>query len=240
MSQRGASDCGGSAHLAPRPWPLPAKERGEREQAPRSLSPQREQKGRPKQSVALERNSALREEVRYSVCCASSEFCGACRAAKDRRRSRLARRPCAFDPSHVTLSLAGATGLIGFGRLLFPERSPSDASPVLRVTVSAASLRLHVRFGVIRPRPPCLTESIGYRRALRAGPVCFRTTGPTELASSCRHRVSGIDGSPQSAASLEVFVPCNARWPRSRCPGRPASGRSRFGVSSPSPARALG
>jgi hypothetical protein len=35
-----------------------------------------------------------------------------------------------------------------------------------------------------------------------------------------------------SGASLEVFVPCNARWRRSRYPGRPASGRSRFGVSS--------
>jgi len=31
---------------------------------------------------------------------------------------------------------------------------------------------------------------------------------------------------------LRFRVPCNARWRRSRYPGRPASGRSRFGVSS--------
>jgi hypothetical protein len=34
----------------------------------------------------------------------------------------------------------------------------------------------------------------------------------------------------ESGASLEVFVPFNARWLRSRYPGRPASGRSRFDV----------
>jgi len=38
---------------------------------------------------------------------------------------------------------------------------------------------------------------------------------------------------------LRFTVPCNAHWLRSRCPGRPASGPSRFGVSIPVGPRAF-
>ncbi len=85
----------------------------------------------------------------------------------------------------------------------------------------------------MRPRPPCCVESIAARKALRARPASC-TTGPTcRLPRRRRRGRDAREPGCRSGASLEVFVPCNAHWRRSRCPGRPASGRSRFDASSP-------
>jgi hypothetical protein len=67
--------------------------------------------------------------------------------------------------------------------------------------------------------------------------ICTRPVRPHWLRRAGTP-VPNVGGPPRPDASLEVFVPCNACRPRSRCPGRPASGRSRFGVSSSSGPRA--
>ena len=114
-------------------------------------------------------------------------------------------------------------------------RHPSDASPSstsrgdITATFACASASC-------ASRPPGLIESIDPRQALRARPVVMVTTGPTTAGSTCGTLACVPPSTclaPEcwSGASLEVFVPCNAHWLRSRCPGRPASGRSRFGVS---------
>ena len=114
-------------------------------------------------------------------------------------------------------------------------RHPSDASPSstsrgdITATFACASASC-------ASRPPGLIESIDPRQALRARPVVMVTTGPTTAGSTCGTLACVPPSTclaPEcwSGASLEVFVPCNAHWLRSRYPGRPASGRSRFGVS---------
>jgi len=106
---------------------------------------------------------------------------------------------------------------------------------------------LRLRFGVIR----CATAWLD--RINRPAPSTTSatrwsccTTGPTTAGSTCRHpsraclRKHALPRNAGRSASLEVFVPCNAHWLRSRCPGRPASGRSRFGVCiAGQPARVL-
>jgi hypothetical protein len=57
-----------------------------------------------------------------------------------------------------------------------------------------------------------------------------------DRSSECCHIDDPVVG---RAPLLRFRVPCNARWLRSRCPGRPASGRSRFGVSIPVGPRAF-
>jgi hypothetical protein len=96
-----------------------------------------------------------------------------------------------------------------------------------------------LRFGVNRPRPPGHAESIG-TRASTTSATRNVTTGPTS-DTRCTGTKCHVSSRPGywSGASLEVCVPCNARWSHSRCPGRPASGRSRFGVSIPVGPRVL-
>ena len=138
---------------------------------------------------------------------------------------------CDLSPDRPPASLA-------FGRLLVLEWSPSDAF----TRFYASRFRRHhcdftcASASLARDRPVSPNQSATAEHCGR-DPLSFRTTGPTPLAPPRRHRVPSVGGLPWSGASLEVFVPCNARWSRSRYPGRPASGRSRFGVSSP-PARA--
>jgi hypothetical protein len=81
-------------------------------------------------------------------------------------------------------------------------------------------------------RPPRLSNQSTRRGALRARPAIARPARPADCLDARAQRAARREPGCWSGASLEVFVPCNARWRRSRCPGRPASGRSRFGVSS--------
>jgi hypothetical protein len=110
-------------------------------------------------------------------------------------------------------------------RVASPDSRPGSASS--RLNCASASLAApHARGRNARPiahrarRGPGIT---GIDRAKSLAPIRDR-----------KHSV------PDRSASLEVCGPCNAHWLRSRCPGRPVSGRSRFGVSSSRrPARIL-
>jgi hypothetical protein len=114
-----------------------------------------------------------------------------------------------------------------------------DASPVFRVhwacvtATSACASASFARDRLVSPNQSATAKHYGpdprFHRARPVRPHWLRRAGTP---------VPNVGGPPQPDASLEVFVPCNARRPRSRCPGRPASGRSRFGVSSSSGPRA--
>ena len=96
------------------------------------------------------------------------------------------------------------------------------------ITTTLPALRRHALATALLRRINRRTQ-----RTTSATRLVFRTTGPTAVVAISALMCCDIDarGFPWSGASLEVLVPCNARWLRSRCPGRPASGRSRFGVS---------
>jgi hypothetical protein len=130
---------------------------------------------------------------------------------------------------------------IGFGRLSLSssEWSPSDTHPLAcHGSRRRHCDRIRVRFGVMRSRPPCCAR-INRRTQSTTSATRSCTTGPTcrwlAADTKCRTMRGRLS---RSSASLEVCVPFNAHWRRSRCPGRPASGRSRFGVLSRPPARA--
>jgi hypothetical protein len=133
--------------------------------------------------------------------------------------------------SRVTCSPEIRPALIGFCRLLVFVLGcpPGDASPVLRVP-RASSPRPRLRFGVIaRDRPVAPKQSAEPRHYERTRFVT-RPARPTRSHRAGTKCLGVAAVRLMSGASLEVFVPFSARWPCSRCPGRPASGRSRFGV----------
>ena len=117
--------------------------------------------------------------------------------------------------------------------------SPSDTHPLLRVRLTAASLRTSRTL-----RRHALATALLRRinRRTQRTTSATRSTRPARPAvapsRAALPRRSYTPRHPRSDASLEVSVPCNAHWRRSRYPGRPASGRSRFGVSSHPSARA--
>jgi hypothetical protein len=165
-----------------------------------------------------------------------------CRAARDRRRSfcwpdaraRLASIAC----DHLTRASTGGVGLHPAStRLITHSRaSPFRTLHPVHRPVGDITTTFACASASCAARPPGLIESIDPRQALRARPVVMVTTGPTTAGLTCGTLACVPPSTclaPEcwSGASLEVFVPCNAHWLRSRCPGRPASGRSRFGVS---------
>jgi hypothetical protein len=110
------------------------------------------------------------------------------------------------------------------------ERPPSDASPFSAsrlhsgITATQRALRHHWPATALPfPNQSAAQNTTGQTRHDRPDFV-LPPAGTAVPGGTARRTESG--------ASLEVFVPFNARWPRSRCPGRPASGRSRFDVGS--------
>ena len=153
----------------------------------------------------------------------------------------MARRPCAFAAIASDRSLGRPPAL----HWLWPAFAflirvvAVGHSPVSVSRFSATSLRSYPRAlrrhvlatALLRPNQSSHTKHYERDPQLHDRP-------DLPLARR-RHECRAIRGRlSRSSASLEVFVPFNAHWRRSRCPGRPASGRSRFGVSSRPPARA--
>jgi hypothetical protein len=146
--------------------------------------------------------------------------------------ARACRRPHWLWPT----SRAFASQAVAVGR-----------SPVVaRLGFTATSLR-PPRRALRRPSPAtALSRRINRRfPAEHYGrrPVNFRTTGPTRRLPPRRHRVPRRVATRllRSGASLEVFGPFSARWPRSRCVrGRPSARTiplRRFITRPPAPAR---
>jgi hypothetical protein len=159
----------------------------------------------------------------------------------------LARRPCAVGSIACDRLTRASAGLFGLGRLRRVSYALSGATFFGRITQfvvpKVTSPRPCLRFDVMRSRPPCLRESIAQHKALRAATrLSARPVRPPFARHagirSCRPCMSrpGILAEPPL---LRFSVPCNAHWLGSRCPGRPASGRSRFGVSIHTSARAF-
>jgi hypothetical protein len=123
--------------------------------------------------------------------------------------------------------------------------SPVDASPVLRVrggditTIIACASASCTRDRLAESNQSTRAKHYEHDPYLFARPVRSPSARHAQAPfARAHHRMPApvIDRS----ASLEVCGPCNAHWLRSRCPGRPVSGRSRFGVSSSRrPARIL-
>lgn len=148
----------------------------------------------------------------------------------------------ARSPSlRVMGSLEHPPALIGFGRLPFLEwravghyplvARPADGGVTTALACASASCT--------RDRPAGPNQSAG-RKALRARPASH-VTRPARpaMTSPRRHRsalikASGGPGVFGRAPLLRFASPATLTGSRSRCPGRPASGRSRFGVSSAS------
>jgi hypothetical protein len=153
----------------------------------------------------------------------------------------VARRPCAFVTAASDLHTrpsADAHWLWPASAVHF-EWSPSDTHPVCASGFAATSLRPSraLRRHVLATASPRRINR-RTREALRARPATHDRLGLPQLRHARHDGRRTAPRHPRPSASLEVFVPCNARWPGSRCPGRPASGRSRFGVSPHPPARA--
>jgi hypothetical protein len=160
----------------------------------------------------------------------------------------LARRPCAVGSIACDRLTRASAGLFGLGRLRRVSYALSGATFFGRITQfvvpKVTSPRPCLRFDVMRSRPPCLRESIAQRKALRAATRLYlhdrfghrSLDTPASVHAARTRRAPAILAEPPL---LRFSVPCNAHWLRSRCPGRPASGRSRFGVSIHTSARAF-
>jgi hypothetical protein len=118
-------------------------------------------------------------------------------------------------------ALSGATIFCGrITQFVVSLAASLQSSPALRRHTLATALL----------RPNQSPHAKNYER----DPLNFSHDRPDRRGPQYPHMCAATStpaGFPGQAASLEVFVPCNAHWLRSRCPGRPASGRSRFGVS---------
>jgi hypothetical protein len=105
-------------------------------------------------------------------------------------------------------------------------RPLNDSSPVTVIQQRHRNSRAPRRH---RPPSPFSAESIGRQRATAGGPC---TTGPIIAARLRVNSITEHDGSRSfDRAPLMRFCPLQHSLAALRCPGLPATGQSRFGVS---------
>jgi hypothetical protein len=160
-------------------------------------------------------------------CPASPEVSDAAGRPLDRYRPVSVEHPRASASVRSCVSRA-RPGFIGFSRPRCQRGATGRRITRSRV-IPATPLHFRLRLGVL-VRDRLVLPKQSAEPGTADGPFCAtpaRSLRPHPLPRM-RH---GRTGFSRPGTSPEVFVPFSTRWPRRVCPGRPASGPSRFDVS---------